>query len=137
MLIPLAACKKNKIKTLHTEIMNLLQNLLPIAEQAREIRNLKNQLISLENNAIIPHSTPYYPTAYSHLLQTTGPIYSSEVFGSTTSFFIPDEWEKKLKPLPLCSSKKTRQISSQNPQSLPSENPQALPPPNLENSYKS
>lgn len=57
-------------------------------------------------------------------------MYSIGAFGSTTSLFIPKEWEKNLKLLHLSSAKKTNQLPLQNPQTLSPQNPQALPPPN-------
>ncbi|XP_022880271.1 uncharacterized protein LOC111397527 [Olea europaea var. sylvestris] len=126
LLTPLQACKQ-KIETLHVEIMTFLQNRLPITDQEREIRNLKKQLISLENNSMIPPSTPYHPISYTHISQTSGPMYSTGAYESTFSLFTPEEWEKKLTPLSHPDIKKTKPLASQNLQVLPPPNPEKRP----------
>lgn len=104
--------------------MTLLQNRFLIANQKRETRNLKSQLISLENNYIIPHFTSYHPKSYNHISQTSRLMYSTRTFGSTTSLFTTKEWENKLKPLHLPKTKNPKPIISKNPQVLPPLNPE-------------
>ena len=48
---------KQRIQTVHNEIMTLPAKRLPFEDQENEIKQLKNQLIDMESQAFFPSST--------------------------------------------------------------------------------
>ena len=108
---------RNKIEALHQEILHLVHSAKPFYSQEQEMKKLKAQLNSLEkgfaqNYPVLspPMTTPMWSSpgrTYSPLPKASQPLPSQtqlesfeRLFGSTSSYFTPEEYQKKVAPAP-------------------------------------